>query len=75
MDYCTFYDQLCLVLDTRIDQVSNERKLLDFPHWDSMSQIVIAAWIHQETGQTVSIEELKSAKTIGDLKAIYVSRL
>jgi hypothetical protein len=43
--------------------------------WDSMSQLVIAARIHQETGHLVSIEELKSAKTIGDLKAIYVSKL
>ena len=49
--------------------------LLSIPLWDSMSQLVIAAWVHQETGHTVSIEELKGAKTIGDLKAIYVSKV
>jgi|GEM_PF-2295737 len=43
--------------------------------WDSMTQLVIAAWIHQETGNIVSIEELKGAKTIGDLKAIYASKI
>jgi hypothetical protein len=49
--------------------------LLSIPFWDSMSQLVIAAWIHQETGNVVSVEALKSAKTIGDLKAIYDARL
>jgi hypothetical protein len=41
-------------------------ELLNIPLWDSMSQLVIAAWIHQETGKIVSVEELKSAKTVGD---------
>ncbi len=43
--------------------------------WDSMSQLVIASWIHRETGHLVSAEEIKQAKTIGDLKAIYISKL
>ena len=41
----------------------------------SLHQFVIAALIHQETGNVISVEEVKSAKTIGDLKAIYVSRV
>lgn len=53
----------------------DEFSLTETPHWDSMSQLVISAWIHQETGNVISVEELKSAKTIGDLKAIYVSKV
>jgi aryl carrier-like protein len=68
-------EQLSTVLDVSLDALNDDVQLLSIPLWDSMSQLVIAAWIHQETGQTVSIEELKSAKTIGDLKAIYVCRL
>lgn len=63
------------VLDIKQNELDDQMPLLQFPLWDSMSQLVIAAWMHQETGQTVGIEEFKAAVTIGDLKAIYVSRL
>lgn len=56
-------------------EMDDSLELLDIPLWDSMSQLVIAAWIHQDTGNIVSVEELKSAKTIGDLKAIYASKI
>lgn len=55
--------------------LTNEFVLLDCPLWDSMSQLVIAAWIHQETGQTVNMAELKQAQTLADLKKIYTDRL
>lgn len=58
-----------------IDSGLSEFQLMSSPVWDSMSQLVIAAWIHQETGNIVSVEELKVAKTIGDLKAIYASKV
>jgi hypothetical protein len=54
----------------------NEKyELLNSPYWDSMSQLVLAAWIHQQTGKTVSQAEIQAAKTIGDLKALYVSKI
>jgi homoserine trans-succinylase len=43
--------------------------------WDSMSQLVIASWIHRETGHLVSTEEIKQATTIRDLKSIYASKI
>lgn len=54
---------------------NEETPLHSSPIWDSMSQLVIAAWIHKETGNIVGVEELKAAKTIGDLKAIYASKI
>ncbi len=71
----SFDTLLMQVLDFDHNELVDQMPLLQFPLWDSMSQLVIAAWIHQETGNVVSVEELKSAKTIGDLKAIYVSRV
>lgn len=70
------FDTLLMqVLDIGQNELHDQLPLLQFSLWDSMSQLVIAAWIHQETGHLVSIEELKGAKTIGDLKSIYVSKV
>lgn len=65
-----FLDEI-LIIDSR----QSEFQLVTTPQWDSMSQLVIASWIHRETGHLVSAEEIKQAKTIGDLKAIYISKL
>jgi hypothetical protein len=53
----------------------DQMDLLTIPLWDSMAQLVIAAWIHQQTGHLVNIHEIKAAKTVGDLNAIYASKI
>jgi acyl carrier protein len=70
-----FYEMLLQVLRLEDGKWQLEDELSNSLQWDSMTQLVIAAWIHQETGNIVSVEELKSAKTVGDLKAIYDARL
>lgn len=62
-------------LESNIQTITQFHLLNSFPLWDSMSQLVIAAWIHQETGQTVNMAELKQAQTLADLKKIYTDRL
>jgi acyl carrier protein len=71
----SFLHIISQTLECESEHVSLNDTLLKSPLWDSMSQLVIAAWIHKETGNIVSVEELKAAKTIGDLKAIYASKI
>lgn len=70
-----FDEMLFQVLQLEVGKWQLQDELSNSLQWDSMTQLVIAAWIHQETGNIVSVEELKSAKTIGDLKAIYASKI
>lgn len=70
-----FDEMLFQVLQLEFGKWQLQDELSNSLQWDSMTQLVIAAWIHQETGNIVSVEELKSAKTIGDLKAIYASKI
>lgn len=70
-----FYQQMTLLLSQPITKQHSSSLLESYTAWDSMSQLVIASWIHQETGHTVSLDELSKAKTIGELIAIYVSKL
>jgi hypothetical protein len=71
----TFDKFISKVLNIGVAMNMDAYDLNSIPNWDSMSQLVIASCIHRETGHLVSAEEIKQAKTIGDLKAIYVSRL
>lgn len=66
---------LSQTLEVPLNDLAVDFMLLNCPLWDSMSQLVIAAWIHQETGQTVNMAELKQAQTLADLKKIYTDRL
>jgi len=74
MEMNQFSSMLDEVLPLSAD-LPNDFELALLEGWDSMSQLVIASWIHRETGHLVSTEEIKQAKTIGDLRAIYLSKL
>lgn len=69
-----FLEQLRIVL-CETSPPLDSMVLGNSPNWDSMTHLVIAAWIHRETGHLVSAEEIKQAKTIADLKAIYASKI
>jgi hypothetical protein len=47
-----------------INSQQSELQLVSTPHWDPKSQLVIASWIHRETGHLVSAEEIKQAQSI-----------
>jgi len=60
----SFDTLLMQVLDIVHNELDDQMPLLQFPLWDSMSQLVIASWIHRETAHLVSAEEIKQAQRI-----------
>ena len=54
--------------------ISVDTEFRQLPDWSSMQSLVVIASFDWEYGVTVSAEELKTAKTIGDLFQLVVSK-
>jgi acyl carrier protein len=56
------------------DAVSLDTEFRQLPDWSSMQSLVVIASFDWEYGATVSAEELKVAKTVGDLYEIVKAK-
>jgi acyl carrier protein len=70
-----FVDLLQEVLKLNPAEMQDEQELKSLREWDSMSHLVIASWIHRESGHLVSAEEIKQVETIGGLRALYAEKV
>jgi acyl carrier protein len=56
-------------------EVSMETEFRQLRDWSSMQSLVVIASFDWEYGATVSADELKSARTVGDLYAIVHAKV
>lgn len=54
--------------------ISLETEFRQLPDWSSMQSLMVIASLDWEYGVTVSAEELKASKTIGDLYQLVLSK-
>lgn len=57
------------------DVVTLDTEFRQLPDWSSMQSLIVIASFDWEYGVTVSAEELKAAKTVGDLYAIVNAKV
>ena len=76
MDIQEFIDNFAGQLDeTTVDQLSAETRFRELPDWSSLAALTIIAMIDDEYDIVLKGEEMRSAKTIGELFNIVVSKL
>lgn len=61
--------------DLAAAEVSLDTEFRQLPDWSSMQSLVVIASFDWEYGATVSADELKTARTVGDLLAIVGSKV
>lgn len=57
-----------------VSEVSLETEFRQLPDWSSMQSLMVMASFDWEYGVTVSAEELKASKTIGDLYQLVLTK-
>lgn len=57
-----------------VSEVSLETEFRQLPDWSSMQSLMVIATFDWEYGVTVSADELKAAKTVGDLYRLVLSK-
>ena len=76
MDIQEFIDNFAGQLDeTTVDQLSAETRFRELPDWSSLAALTIIAMIDDEYDIVLKGEEMRSAKTIGELFNIVASKL
>jgi acyl carrier protein len=67
-----FLEQMAEIFEVRAVRLDNN--LEDFDAWDSLTQLTIISLADENYGVTISVKELREAKTIGGLKALIESK-
>lgn len=57
------------LLDCDVEELSPEMSLDEFGNWDSMTKLSLIVLVDDEFGKTLTSNEIKEFKTIGDIMA------
>ncbi|MBQ4123741.1 acyl carrier protein [bacterium] len=63
-----FEEKLAGILE--VDELNDNDILEEFEEWDSLSILSIIALFNSEFGKTISVADVREAKTIGGLKKL-----
>lgn len=55
-------------------KITSETVFRDLDEWSSMQALIIIAMIDEEFGVTLSAEDMRNSKTVGDIYTIVSSR-
>ncbi|MCM1232267.1 MAG: hypothetical protein NC489_19255 [Ruminococcus flavefaciens] len=55
------------ILETELEDVTEERLLEEFDTWDSVAVLGVISAVSEETGHYLHADEIRQLKTIGDL--------
>ena len=61
----TIYEKLADILE--VEEINESEILVDFDSWDSLTSLSIIALAESDYGITLSVDKLRSFKTVGDL--------
>ena len=61
----TIYEKLADILE--VEEINESEILVDFDAWDSLTSLSIIALAESDYGITLSVDKLRSFKTVGDL--------
>lgn len=63
-----FEEKLANILE--VDNINDTDILEDFEEWDSLSILSIIAFFNSDYGKTITVADVKKAKTVGGLKKL-----